>query len=84
MLGIRQPLDGPIFEKPGEAQFWAIYAMADQYDRGLGMSDATIEPFSGVVNGGGPPTNPAQLRDIERICKEVARERLSAPKESDR
>ena len=49
MLGIRQPIDGPIFEKLGEAQFWAIYAMAEHYVPGLGTSDATIEPFEGMV-----------------------------------
>ena len=75
MLGIRQPLDGPVFETQGEAQFWAIYAMADHYDRGLGMSDARIEQFSGIVDCGGLPKNIAQLRDIERICEEVARGR---------
>ncbi len=84
MLGIRQPLDGPVFEKLGEAQVWAICAMGDHYDRGLGMSDATIESFVGMVNCCGPPLNTAQVRDIERICEEVARERLLAQQESER
>ena len=50
MLGIRQPLDGPIFEKLEDAQNWCIHAMISHYDRRLGMSDAKIEPFSGLVN----------------------------------
>ena len=46
-------------------------------DRRLGMSDARIEPFKGLVDCGGPPSDPAQLRDIERICEQAARERAS-------
>jgi hypothetical protein len=74
MLGIRQPLDGPVFEKLEDARNWCIYAMIDHYDRRLGMSDARIEPFKGLVNCG-PPPDPALVRDIERICAEVAKER---------
>ena len=40
MLGIRQPLDEPIFEKLEHAQYWCWHAMVDHYERGLGMSDA--------------------------------------------
>jgi hypothetical protein len=75
MLGIRQPLAGPIFDTLEDARNWCIYAMIDHFDRRLGMSDAVIEPFKGLVDCGGPPSNPAQLRDIERICAEVAKER---------
>ena len=50
MLGIRQPLDGPIFEKLEHAQYWCWYAMLDHYERGLGMSDARIEAFKGTVD----------------------------------
>ena len=50
MLGIRQPLDGPIFETMRDAENWCIHAMISHYDRRLGMSDAKIEPFSGLVN----------------------------------
>ena len=50
MLGIRQPLDGPVFEKLEHAQFWCWHAMLDHYERGLGMSDARIEPFKGMVD----------------------------------
>jgi hypothetical protein len=74
MLGIRQPLDGPIFQKLEDAEYWCIHAMISHYDRRLGMSDARIEPFKGMVDCDGPPSNPAQLRDIERICAEVAKE----------
>jgi len=49
MLGIRQPLDGPIFEKLEDAQNSCIHAMISHYDRRLGMSDARIEPFKGMV-----------------------------------
>ena len=58
MLGIRQPLDGPVFEKMEDARNWCIYAMIDHYDRRLGMSDARIEPFKGMVDCG-PPPDPA-------------------------
>ena len=50
MLGIRQPLDGPIFEKLEHAEYWCWEAMVDHYDRRLGMSDAKIEPFKGMVD----------------------------------
>jgi hypothetical protein len=40
MLGIRQPLDGPIFEKLEHAQYWCWYAMLDH---------CRIEPFNGLV-----------------------------------
>jgi len=47
MLGIRQPLDGPVFKTLEHARNWAIHAMISHFDRRLGMSDATIEPFEG-------------------------------------
>ena len=75
MLGIRQPLDGPIFQKLEDARNWCIDAMIDHYDRRLGMSDARIEPFKGMVDCGRPP-DPALVRDIARICAEVAKERV--------
>jgi hypothetical protein len=50
MLGIRQPLDGPIFEKLEDAQYWCIHAMISHYDRRLGMADARIERFNGMVD----------------------------------
>ena len=52
MLGMRQPLDGPIFEKLEDARNWCIHAMISHYDRRLGMSDARIEPFKGMVTAG--------------------------------
>ena len=45
MLGVRQPLDGPVFERLEDAENWCIHAMISHYDRRLGMSDARIEPF---------------------------------------
>ena len=74
MFGLRQPLDGPILEKLEDAQSWCIHAMISHYDRRLGMSDAKIEPFKGMVDCG-PPPDPARLRDIERICEQVRKER---------
>jgi hypothetical protein len=47
--------------------------MISHYDRRLGMSDACIERFKGLVDCGSPP-NPALLRDVTRICEEVARD----------
>jgi hypothetical protein len=49
--------------------------MISHYDRRLGMSDARIEPFKGMVDCTGPPSDPAQLRDIARICEEVRSEK---------
>jgi hypothetical protein len=37
------------------------------------MSDAYIKPFKGMVDCGAL-SNTAQLRDITRICEQVARE----------
>ena len=70
MLGIRQPLGGPIFETVRDAENWCIHAMISHYDRRLGMSDATIEPFKGMVSCTDDPS-PARLREIEGICREV-------------
>jgi hypothetical protein len=50
MLGIRQPLDGPIFQTLEHAENWCMDVMANHYDRRLGLSDARIEPFKGLVN----------------------------------
>ena len=50
MLGIRQPLDGPIFETLEDARNWCIHAMISHYDHRLGMSDARIQPFKGLVD----------------------------------
>jgi hypothetical protein len=55
MLGIRQPLDGPVFTKLEDARNCCIYAMIDHYDRRLGMSDGRIEPFKGMVDCGSTP-----------------------------
>jgi hypothetical protein len=66
-------LDGPIFEKLEDARNWCSYAMIDHYDRRLGMSDARIEPFKGMV-GSGLWRIRRLVRDIERICEQVAKE----------
>ena len=50
MLAIRQPLDGPIFEKLEHAEYSCWQAMLDHYDRRLGMPDAQIEPFKRMVD----------------------------------
>jgi hypothetical protein len=71
MLGIRQPLDGPVFEQLEYAEHWCIHVMVDHYDRRLGLSDARIAPFKGMV-ACGPPPDPAMLRDITCICEQVA------------
>jgi hypothetical protein len=76
-LGSRQPLDGPVFEKLEDAQNLCIHAMISHYDRRLGMSDARIEPFKGLVDCGLPP-DPALVRDIARICEEVRSEKRSS------
>ena len=46
---MRQPLAGPIFETLEDARNWCIHAMISHYDR-LGISDARIEPFKGMVD----------------------------------
>jgi len=51
MLGIRQPLDGPVFENLEDAPQRCISVMIDHNDRRLGISDAQIEPFKGLVYG---------------------------------
>jgi hypothetical protein len=53
--------------------------MVSHYDRRLGMSDARIEPLKGLVDCGGPALSPGQLRGIERICEQVAKERAQTP-----
>ena len=47
----------------------------DHYDRRLTLSDARIEPFTGLVDCGAPP-DPALLRDVTRICEQLAKERM--------
>ena len=85
MLGIRQPLDGAVFRTLQEAEDYCVSIMTDHFDRRLGMSDARIHPFKGLVDCG-PPSDPALLRDIQRICEQVAKERacgsISSPSET--
>ena len=49
MLGIRNPLDGPVFDTIEDAIVFTMGVMADHFDRGLGLSDARIEHFKGMV-----------------------------------
>ena len=70
MFGIRHPLDGPIFQTAQDAEYWCVAVMISHYDRGLGMSDASIERFQGMVSSYDPPSS-GLLRDVERICKAV-------------
>lgn len=48
MYGMRQPLDGPLFEKLEHAEWWCIGVMEDHFDRQLCMADARIVPFQGM------------------------------------
>jgi len=50
MLGIRQPLDGPVFASLEDAEGWCMHAMLSHYESRLGMSDARIELFSGMAS----------------------------------
>ena len=50
MLGIRQPLDGPVFETLEHAEYWCWHAMLDHYERGPGMSDVRLEPFKDMLD----------------------------------
>ena len=50
MLGIRNPLDGPVFASYQDALGWCIDAMIDHHERGFGMSEGRIEPFKGMVS----------------------------------
>lgn len=76
MFGMRQPMDGPVFEKLEHAEEWCIDVMIEHYDRRLGLSDARIEPFKGMVNCGARP-DPALLRDIQRICESLRKSQYS-------
>lgn len=78
MLGIRQPLDGPIFEKLEDAQNWCIHVMISHYDRRFGMSDASITPFKGMADCG-PPPDLSRLREIARIYEQARKTKSSGP-----
>lgn len=45
------PLEGPVFDTHEDAIVFTIGVMADHVDRGLGLSDARIQPFTGIVEG---------------------------------
>ena len=46
---MRNPLGGPVFNTLQDAISFCMGGMADHFDRGLGMSDARIERFKGMV-----------------------------------
>ena len=73
-LGIRQPLAGPVFDTLEDAENFCMYAMIDHFERKLGMTDAKIHPFKGMLDFG-PPPDPARLRETQRVVAEVAEER---------
>lgn len=54
MLGIRRPLEGPVFAKLGARAVlgvpWKVTLIV-----GLGMADAVIERFEGMVSYADPP-----------------------------
>lgn len=50
MLGSRNPLDGPVFDTLQDAVVYSIGVMADHFERGLGLSDARVERFKGMVS----------------------------------
>ena len=74
MLGIRQPLAGPVFDTFEDAENFCMYAMIDHFDRKLGMADAEIHPFKGMLDFG-PPSDPSRLRETQRVIAEAAEER---------
>jgi hypothetical protein len=47
---MRNPFDGPVFETIEEAEDWCIAVMDEHYYSMEGLSDAKIEPFSGMVD----------------------------------
>jgi hypothetical protein len=77
--GMRNPFDGPVFERLEEAEEWCIDVIIEHHYRGLGMSDAEIRPFKGMVDCYRPGP-PERLRDIERICREIAEKRKGQSK----
>ena len=49
ILGVHEVLDGPVFATMDDAIIYCIGVMASHFDRKLGLSDATIEPFDGML-----------------------------------
>jgi hypothetical protein len=49
MLGIRDLLDSPIFATLEDAIAFCMNVMMTHYESRLGMSDARIERFEGIV-----------------------------------
>jgi hypothetical protein len=49
MLGIRDRLDGPVFDTLQDAVVFCMNVMVSYYESHHGMSDATIERFEGMI-----------------------------------
>jgi hypothetical protein len=49
MVGIRDPVDGSVFETLEEAIAFCMTVMVSLYESRPGMSDARIEPFPGPL-----------------------------------
>jgi len=50
MLGSRNPFDGPVFDTLQDAITFTIGVLADYFDRGLGLSDARLQLFKGMMS----------------------------------
>lgn len=46
MFGIRQPLDGPVFQKLKDAEHGCIHAMIDHYDRPPSRTEQDLRRMS--------------------------------------
>lgn len=73
MLGIRQPLDGPVFNTYEDALGWCMDVMVCHHERGYGIADAQIQPFKGMVDSAEAPS-PELLKDVGRICEDMRSE----------
>ena len=49
MLGMRNPLEGPVVGTIQDAIASIVGVMANHFDRGLGLFDARIKRFEGLV-----------------------------------
>ena len=49
ILGSRNPLDGPVFDRLEDAIIFTIGVMTDHFEDGIGSSDPRIERFKGAV-----------------------------------
>jgi hypothetical protein len=78
MLGIRQPMDGPVF---GEAGGCAKLVYS-RHDQSLRPTAGHVGRAHRAVQGPGrlrSAAGPRLLRDVTRICEEVGRECKDQP-----